>query len=356
MAIFNFVYPEALQFFEIQQDLMPRDEASRAGLKILPNKDAPTFKIRWSQDDNNYGLMAFRGLNGRPTKVNRLGTNVFEQEPGVYGEFQEIEEQELTERAAISDITKPIPIDELIFKANNQIIQHQSERKEFSVWQLLLNGTYSVPGPGPNGVMIYTDTYPVQTYSPVIPWSATTTATPIANLQSMQQKWIGHSVDFGAKAKFYINQQEANFLLNNSNPNDFGGRRMMWGNTINNIEAANSYFASQNLPQILIYDLGFQNQAVSGVETSLSQYTQFIPTGKGVLVGVRSDGSPVGHFMNTINLANPGRGSGPYSFVKDSASGLNAPKEVPGKIQVHRGFNGGPILEFPSAIVSVTGI
>ena len=357
MATFSFVYPEALQFFEIQQDLMPRAEATRVGLQILPNKATPTFKIRWSQDDNNYGLMPFRGLNGRPSKLNRLGTNVFEQEPGVYGEFIELEEQELTERAALADITRPIDISELIFKCNDQIVQRQAERKEYSVWQLLLYGTYSVPAPGPNGVEVYTDTYPIQTYIATTPWASTTTAVPIQNLQSIQQKWIGHSVLFNEDAKLYVNQVQANNLLNNSNAADFGGRRGMYGATLNNMVDANNYFRNQKLPTVEVYDLGFQNQAVAGVETSTSQYSKFIPNGLGALVGKRTNGAPVGNFMDAISMQNMQagmRGSGPYSYVKDYFNGTLAPKETPGKIEVHRGYSGGPVLTFPSAVVATT--
>ena len=156
----------------------------------------------------------------------------------------------------------------------------------------------------------------------------------------------------------YMNQVEANRLLNNSNSADFNGRRDMFGATLNSITSMNNYFGGQNLPQVKVVDYGFQIEPLSGPETApLAQYQKFISNGVGILVGKRPGNAPVGHFQMTINASNPHSNdgpisSGPYMYVKDYFNGILAPKETPGKVEVHAGMNGGLSLEYPYSVVA----
>lgn len=352
----NFIYPTAAEIFEIAPDLMNKGRVGRVGLDLFPMANHDTFHVRWTQRDNYYGLQQMRGIDGAPPKVQRLGSNSFVYEPGVYGEHTLITERELLTRAVPNHPEIKIPVSDLILADQALLANRQLDRMEANAWTLAGTGTLTIPLPGPAGPNIWTDTYTIQTFTASIPWSTTTTATPIADLQTVQQKQVGHSVSFGADATLYLNQVQANRLLNNSNTADFGGRRDQYGATLNNLVSFNNYFQGQNLPKIVVYDAGYQLNPLSGPETAPStQFQKFIPNGVGILVGARTNGAPIGHTQMTIQAMMPGGNpsAGVYSFVKDYAQGINAPLEVPPKMEVHMGWNGGTTIEFPSAIVAL---
>jgi hypothetical protein len=51
----------------------------------------------------------------------------------------------------------------------------------------------------------------------------------------------------------------------------------------------------------------------------------------------------------TRNANNPGMAPGRYQKIIDRGE-----NEVPRKIEVHRGHNGGPVIYFPGSIVAMT--
>ena len=225
---------------------------------------------------------------------------------------------------------------------------------EYNVWTLLQSGTISVTMPGPLGPVTYTDTYSIQTFTSAVAWSLSATATPIVDLQNLQQKSVGHSTSFKGDSRLYVNQVTANRLLNNSNASDFGGRRSQYGATFNDLTMFNNFFSGQGLPTIEIYDKGYQPLKSSGPETNpTNQFTKFIPNGVGILVGRRDNGNPIGEMQMTMNL-NAAGGAGPYAFTKDFFNGINCAKDVPGKIEVHHGWSGGPAIYYPSSVVACT--
>lgn len=350
----NFVYPTPAEMALILPDLVTRSRENLLGLKLFPVVNRNTFKVRWVQRDNSFGLMQFRGIDGAPPKVQRLGTNTFIYEPGVYGEHIAITEKELLERSVPNRPDIPVDVSDLVLEADQQLIDRLNTRMEANIWTLLTTGVLAIPFGGPSGTSTYKDTVTTQTFSASVPWSTVATATPLADFQAVQQLSVGHSLDFGAGATAYMNQVTANRLLNNQNASDFGGRRGQYGATLNNLVAFNSYFGGQNLPQIQIYDDGYLPLPVNGpITTPSTQFQKFIPDGKVVVVGKRPGNAPVGETQMTIQAMQPGGGaaSGEYRFVKDYARGINAPVEVPPKIEVHRGFNGGLAVYYGNAIV-----
>lgn len=348
----NFVYPVAAKITEIAQDFQDAAESTMVGLQIFPNVPSETLNVRWFQEDNAFGIMQFRGLDGQPGKVQALGQNIYDYEAGVYGERMEITEREYTTRASIADPTARIDITNLVMRKEMQLKGRLARRKEANTWTLLTTGTINIPQQGPLGTIIYKDSYAIQTYNALVPWSLSATATPILDIQNIQQKYVGHSVNFGAGAKLYMNQVTANRMLNNQNQADFAGRRAQYGMTFNDLSLFNNYFSGQNLPSVVVYDNGYQTIPLNGpnVTPNAGNFIKYIPDGVGVLVGQRPAGQNVGEWQITFNAISGG--SAPYAFVKDSFAGTNTPKEVPGKIEVHSGFNGGLAIQFPSAIVA----
>jgi hypothetical protein len=353
---YTFTFPSAAQMKQIEQDLADRGPEGREGLQLFPIETASTHNVRWTQKDNSYGLMKWRGLDGAPSRVLPLGADVYEYEPGVYGEYSMISETEFTKRASFMRPDLPIPMGDLVKDRMDLISERYYNRMEYNVWDLLINGTLNVPMNGPQGVTIYSDSYTIQTYA-ASTWSNTTTATPLADLQSIQQLYVGHSVNFGAGSFLYVNQVTAFNFISNTNAADLGFFKDQFGATINlDLTKVNQFLASRNLPQLKVYDDFFQTIQIAGPNNTPTTYNvqKFIPNHVGVLVGQRLSGAPVGHWYQTINAVNPERGGGPYSFVKDFFGGVNAPREVPGRVEVHHGFNGGLGLEFPTSVVSVT--
>jgi hypothetical protein len=295
-----------------------------------------------------------RGLDGAPTHVQRLGSNTYNYEPGVYGEYIDITETELTTRAgSIAISAAPIPVGDLVMQAQMQLINREYDRMEASISTLLTTGQLTVKLDGPDGLQrSYTDVYTTQTYTAAIPWSSYSTATPILNFQSVQQLGVGISVDLGAGAIAYMNTATANQLLNNTNTADFGGRRNQYGATYNNLENVNQFLLGQNLPKIQTDDRGYYPKLgeTGGVSAG---FVKFLPDGVVAVVGKRPGGARVGEYQLTRNMSNGGN-PGSYQYIVDRINGVNGEKRTPANIEVHRGHNGGPALYYPSSVVIMT--
>jgi limonene-1,2-epoxide hydrolase len=346
-----FVYPTtAARIRTIQPEYIAQDRAGRLGLEIMPIITSQFYKVRWNQADTYGGLQHLRGLDGKPTRVTRVGSTTYEYEPGVFGEFYDVTEQELTTRAGNFDIpTVNIDITDLATEADRILVQREDDRIESSIWTLLTTGVLQILLDSDDGTQIgYFDTYSFQSYTPLVPWSTVATATPIQDMQNLQQRGFaaGRSVNFGAGALIYVNQVTANRMLNNQNNLDLNGRRASMGATLNNLVGINQYFGGQNLANFRVYDNGYYNKPPKkgGV------FKKFIPDGVGVLIGQRPGNVPIGNYLMVRNISNGGA-PGSYSYEVDRANGRNGEKRTPANIEFHRGHNGGPAIYYPSAVV-----
>jgi hypothetical protein len=357
-----FIYPTAFEMSEIQQDLIRRGMEGRIGMDIMPMVEKRVPKIRWKQKDNYYGLQAFRGLDGAPTRVVRVGHKIYEYEPGIFGEFTELTETELTIRAAGFPVeTTPIDISDLYMEADELLIGRELDRVESSIWTLLTTGVLNIIMDGPDGTQVgYNDAYTFQSYSALVGWTSFSSAVPIQDFQAVQQLGIaaGHSVDFGAAAKAYATQATWNLLLNNANTADFAGKRNQYGATLNNLPAMANYLQGQNLPQPVVYDQGYIPRQGSSPGTQAfggGKFKKFIPYRTIVVIGVRPQNARVGEYISTINASN-NFNPGSYRYTLDRANGGgmgggNAEKRTPANIEIHRGHNGGPVIYYPTAVV-----
>jgi hypothetical protein len=350
-----FTYPTSAAYFAIEPELVTASRAGRLGLQLMPPRPFNTGNVRWTQKDNFYGLQHLRGLDGKPTRVVRVGESTYEYEPGVFGEFIDVTETELTKRAgSIIDMTTAIDVSDIIAENDVQLIGREDDRMESSIWTLLTTGVLEIQVDGsPAGQYLHRTQFTFQTYTPVVPWSTVATATPLRDLQAMAQlgNASGISVDFGAAARLYVNSVTANRLLNNTNASDMGGRLVNNGSTVNTLPDFNRYFAAQEVPQIIVYDRGYQQR----IGEAQSSFKKFIADGVGVLIGNRPGNAVIGNYAMTRNASNNFR-PGSYRYVVDRANGVNAEKRTPANIEVHRGHNGGPVIYFPSAVVLVTGL
>lgn len=334
----EFIYPTQTELRTIAQIKLPRLAQNRVAFDIMPMRDTDAYLLEWEQKDIFKGLQQARGLNGRPAQVPGIGGARYQVQPGVYGEYELIDEQELTTRRPWGAFTGTVNINDLVAEKQEHLLTRRLDRIEWIIWQLLLNGTFTVPMP--NGAVAHVDSFTTQSYSAGVAWGTAATATPLADLRAVKLKSRGYSVNFGAGSKLYVNQVTANQILGNLNAADLYGRRTSGLATINSPGEVQQLLTGEGLPTIVPYDEGYYDE--NGV------WQLYIPNNKAILIGSRTDGAPVGEYRMVRNVNNPGMSPGAYTKVVDD------PNRTPRSVEVHDGHNGGPVLYYPSAIVVMT--
>lgn len=340
----SLVFPTATELSLIERSLLPVLTQDDEIFKMFPivEKDSPL--IEWEQKDSFRGLMSPRGINGSPESIKLLGSNRFQMKPGRYGNYIPINETDIELRRQVGTVNTPIPIDDLVIDAQEQLLNIRINRLRKILWDLVSTGTYSVPS-GLAGAIMATDTFPLQTSTAATAWATVASATPLADLRALKLKLRGYSTEFGKGSKMYANSLYVNYLLNNANSNDLAGKRRDMGATFNVLEDVNRVMTASDLPEIVEYDKGYYDDS--------GTFQTFIPNNKVVVVGKRTNNATVGEFHMTRNANNPNAEPGPYTMVVDSLGDGNS-QPVPRTIQVHDGFNGGPAIFYPQSIIILT--
>lgn len=335
----TFIYPTSAELQQVAQDKMPALMKNRPCFDIFPARSVDSHLLIWEQLDNFLGLQQVRGMDGEPSRVKKIGAKRYTMVPGVYGEFIDLDEQELTARRQYGTFGTPVDISDLVMLAQDQLLQRRLDRIEAIIWTLITTGTFSVSLP--TGGVAHTDTYTLQTASRAVSWATVATATPLADFRAVQLLHRGHSVSFGKGARAFMNRGTFNTMISNTNAADLYGRRTAGLGTFNNLPQLNDLLAGDDLPQITIYDEGYLDDS--------NTFQLFIPDGKVAIVGQRPAGQVIGEYRFTRNANNPNLAPGPYMKVVDLGD-----VRVPRRIDVHDGHNGGPVIYFPSAVVILT--
>lgn len=336
----NYAYPTSTQLQGIEQDLIPlmTEDDPVFFKELFPMEDADTEKLEWEQYDNFFGEQQARGYNGAPSPVARTGLNRFSVQPGVYGEYVPIDEQEISTRGAEAKFTGVIDLTKVVMMEQRKLLQRRLDRIRRIGWALLTTGQFVVSAPG--GGYEHRDRYIFDTIVATPGFSNSATSTPFTYLLDLPLQTRGTSSTFDQQAKIYCNKVTINRILVNTNAADLGGRfRINGGDTVNDIKNLNAVLAARGCPQLVEYDLGSSTTA-----NTRGTFGPFIPNGIGVLIGRRPANSPIGSYRMTQN-ANNDLQPGPYSLVID-----NAGREIPRRIEIHDGHNGGPVIFFPSAV------
>lgn len=333
----NYVFPTAVELFEIEQVKLPMLTMNDPLFEVMPIRNRDNFVVMWEQKDNFVGLQQLRGLDGRPSRVNGVGGKRFQMTPGVYGEFADIREEELTLRRQYgANTTQSIDLTDLVLEKQDQLLGRRVDRIRQIGWDVL-QGRFSVAGPSG---LIHSDAYPVSTYTASVQWSTRATATPLQNFRDIQLFEEGRSTSFGPNAKAFMNRRTFNNMVANLNANDLAGRRVTGLLSVLNINEINSILLGEGLPQIVIYNDGYFTDA--------SVWTPFIPNNRVVVVASRSNGT-VAEYQMVRNATNPNMEPGAYTRVIDTVD-----REVPRRLEVHDGHNGGPALFYPGDIVNMS--
>ncbi len=334
----DFIYPSAIDLTAIAQDLLPNMTENRVAFQLAPIDVRDSSVIRWEQLDNFIGLQQVRGIGGQPGRVKKTGSQAFEMVPGYYGEYEDIDEVELTIARDLGQFGEPRDLSDTVAEKQMKLLQRQYDRIELTIWTLFSSGAFSVADPV-TGKTLHTDQFPIQTYSSTYAWSNSAAATPLADFSAIQLLQRGHSVNFGAQAVAYMNRTQFNNLRSNTNAADLYGRRVEGLATANNLLAINEILTNDDLPTIQVYDGGYLDDT--------GTFQLYIPNGKIIVVGQRPAGQHVANYVMTRNVNTPNMAPGQYTFVHDN-------EKPPREIQVHQGHNGGPIVLFPSAIIAMS--
>jgi hypothetical protein len=338
MAQTTFLYPTNVMLTEIAQDKLPTLTLADPIFRHFPMVDRAYPNVMWEQMDNYVGLQQARGIGGSPTRVKKTGAKRWTFEPGYYGEFELIDEVELTLRRPYGQWSGGIDIGDLIMRYQDKLLNRRLDRIRKIIWDLVKAGTFSVASP--EGGTIHTDIYPIQTFDATVGWGTPLTSTPLADFRAVQLKHRGHSVSFGSGSEAFMNQVTVNHLLSNTNQTDVAGRRVTGLLSVLNLDEINRILAGENLPTIVVYDEGYLDES--------SVFQPFIPDDFVIVIGKRTDGSPLGEYQMTLNVNNPDMGAGAYMKVIDHGD-----DRVPRTVEIHDGHNGGPAMFFPSGVVTM---
>ena len=332
----TYQYPTNSELQLIDREVMLTLTMDDPIFAIMPIVDVNAFDLMWDIPANVTGLTNLRGLNGQPGNVARIGANRFKVRPGVYGEFETIDEEEMTTRAQLGTWNIPIDVSDLVRDCQDQLIQRRIDRIRKIGWDLIANGIFTVINH--NGIT-HTDTFDLQDYNATT-WATVATATPLVDFRAAKLLHRGHGVSFGAGARAYMNQTTFNTMVANTNASDLFGKRTAGLATVLGLSDINNVLLQEDLPQIVIYDEGYLDDT--------GTFQLFLANGKVIIVGKRPGGQTVADFAMARNANNANVAPGPYDFVKNRVG-----ETVPPTIEVHSGFNGGPRLFYPSAIVDV---
>lgn len=304
---------------------------------IFPMTTEDTDTIMWEQMDNYVGLQALRGLNGQPRRVATVGANRYIMRPGVYGEHMPILEDEMTRRRRFGTFNEPVDISDLVMGRQDQLLTRRLNRIRKIGWDLITLGYFT--NTTDDGTVAHTDAYVQRTFTSTVLWSTAATSTPLADFRAVKLLQRGYSMSLGSQATAYMNQTTFNYLTVNTNAADLGGKRTSGLATIIGLADTNKVLLQEDLPQIQIYEGGYLDD--NGV------WQLHLPTGTVIVVGRRTTGASLGRYIMTRNVNNPGFAPGAYTKV------ITKDDEVPLAVEVHDGHNGGPALEFPSAIIKM---
>lgn len=329
----TYAYPTGAELTAIGQEYQAAMILDDPAFQLFPIVSVQDHLLAWEQRDNYKGLQQIRGLNGEPPRVAPIGGKRYLYEPGVYGEFLAVDEQELTRRRQWGQYSGPIPITDLTTEKQEQLAARDTARKRQILWALLTTGSFSVSNA--HGAILHAGTFPLQTFTATVPWATVATATPMSDLRAVALLGRGHGVSFGRKARAFANQTTVNNMLKNQNANDLKGLRGMGGATFNSLADNNKIFLENDLPQVEVMDDGYYDDS--------GTFQLFVPNAKVVVVGARPANQPVGEYRLTRNANNPGGAPGDYDLIYES-------EKPPKAVEVHRGHNGGPVIYYPSSI------
>lgn len=338
----QYVYPTSQELQTIDPVLMAENMDADPIFREFPREFSDYPDLAWEQRDNYLGMTQFRGYNAPARRVERVGSKRHRMEPGVYGEFIEIAEEEMTRRAQPGTWATTINVGDLVTDARDQLMYRQTNRTIWVGWQLLTTGYYIVPTR--EGAIGHADAVGIQVITPAVPFDTHATAAVLGTFRALKLLSRGQSAAFNSTATAYMNTETANDIYANTNANDLGGKRADGLSSVDGLAGANRVLAREDLPRIEEYEGGYYDDD--------GTFQLHLPYKTIVVVGRRTNGARIGAWRFTRNMVN-GRAGSSQPYVRVVEKGMAEGEDPPPMIRVHRGFNGGPVLYYPGSIVVI---
>lgn len=335
----SLVFPTSAELTEIDPVLFDQLTLQDPIFEFFPLESDPIPRLVWRQADPTTGLMQFRGLDGEPRLVPNKGFGQFEAKPGVFGEKMVIDETEMTLRARMGTWSESIDVTGLVTERQEMLIHRHISRIKWLIWTLVSTGSYVVLDA--TGEVVDFAAFEPKTFVAPVGWTNQATATPIANFRAVKLLSRGQSVSFGNGSVAMMTEATAQKMYANTNANDLGGRRAEGLSSVDGLAPTNRILEREDLPRVVIYEGGYLDDS--------GTWRTWIPDDTVVVFGRRENNARLGAFRYTLNRVNPGMTAAPY--VRVVPKGMGPDQAPPPKIEVHRGFNGGPIIFYGGAVV-----
>lgn len=310
---------------------LPRALDSRELLKIFPLTKMDRTQLVYERRQLNTGLQGATGIDGRPTPVKKPGIDVFKTDPGYYADSYQITATELINLRDIGKWNDFENYGEQSARGMDRLTQRFLDRCESSIASIMMTGKFAVGDV--RGAVKYQEIFNVQQFTPGTLFSDLSNSTPLNYIRSLIPTLeLLVSVSF-MKGFMLMSRPTANLILNNQNAADLNGRRLAYGQTVNNLDDFNDLMASNDLPKIRVYDEGYYSDPPGSTPTK----NRFLTNGKIVLVGVRNDGEQLGEYHLTRAPQNENSKPGEWYQVKDKRN------DTPCEVILRGGHAGGPV-------------
>lgn len=329
-------------------------------MKLMPLIFQDKYKVVWEQPDNYYGLMPLRGINGTPDILLTPGAKRFAVDPGYYGSYDLIDEEKMDKERQLGTANDLRVFETLVNDAaQNQAVAFMN-RVRLLICTLLTTGEFKIESRG--GAKVHQ--YKVTDYnlvSAATAWSNTSSGKPISDLMTMRDTLnLGTSSDFGEGSKMYMSPVLITTILKTDQL--MTTIKNSYGATPPGLPGLNQILKSWGLGEIVPY--GESYSATAGA--ARSAHTRFLGSTKFIWVAKRPEDQPFGNFVMTKNsIIKPSESADvdhnvdPMLDNEDWKRGLytlvsRVQPDVPPNYRVDVGFNGGPRINFPSAVAGIT--
>lgn len=342
-------------------DYLQQGIKERPLLSILPIEYQNSPVIKWEMPDNGYGLIPLRGENGTPPTVQVTGVTQFSVEGGYYGGKMLIDEKEINRSRQWGTANEPMDPEQLTaFRFQTLTGMGLDQITNTSV-QMLLTGAFL--NRSPDGLVTHSDQ--IDNYNVLIPttsWTDHANSTPIDDLLAWKNTLqTGTSSRFDENSTLWMSSATANDLFANA---QILARRLTYGSTPMGMKEINGLLTMYDLPQIRVDDTGYFPTVADG--QNRTNFTKFLPYKKIIWQGVRPGGVPIGRFYLTRNMVTlPHVGTGFDYSAKNPWTGtdkewmagvynlLMFKQEPPPHYRLDHGYNGGPGINYPSAVAGI---
>lgn len=331
----------AITLRKLAQLYLPRAMESRELLKLMPFNKVDEVDLIYERRGIATGLQGARGLGGTTNPVRKPGADQFRVSPGYYGDHYTITEEELVKLRDVGGWDKFENYDKQTSRGAEHLTQRFLDRCENSIAQILMSGAFTAVNA--LGQVYDQQVYSVPQYTPGTLFSDLTNSQPLNYIRDLLPTLeLLVSVDF-RKGFMLMSRPTLNLILKNQNAADLNGRRLNYGNTVNNVEDFNDLLVSNDLPKVKVYDEGYYSDPPSSAPTK----NRFVTNGKIVLVGARKDGEPIGEYRLTRAAQNERSAPGEWYQVQDRRD------KDPCQVILRSGHNGGPSVYYPEALATI---